>query len=365
VSSTNLKHFAAVLFASLLFLPGAAAQEESEPPSWHGFVQVREQFPLTTGFLLPEPTSGFTLPAGDWRFDVSLTLSNTFSSSQEVEQTLSARTIRAPFTEAEFRAIAATDLDDQSFYLDTQIARTAFRLHRGLGRGFEIGVLVPLIDMNGGFTDAAVEAFHDLFPFDQEGRKGVLRDQFDLFLLGQGREMIIDRAPGSKLGDIVLDVKKTLVASAPSRSLALGASIKLPTGDDESLVSSGATDVGLDILGTWCWRSRCVHASAGYVFAGESNRFGTESQALFFTGTAFEQRFSDRWSMVVQGLYWQSYLDDLVFEHLAEDTIQLSLAFLLRTATYGEFVVGFSENAFSFKNSADANWHAGWRWSVR
>lgn len=359
VSSHTLTQLAVALLGLLVFPPTSAAEDGPEPV-WHGFVQTREQFPLTTGFLILEPTSGFVLPVGEWRLDVSMTLSNSFSASKAVENVLDERQ-RQPFDEAEFRAIAVTDPDEGSFYLDGQVVRTAVRLHRGLGHGLEISVMVPAIDVSGGFTDGVVETFHDLFSLDQEGRKGVPRDEYDLFLLGQGSDVFLAAAPGTQIGDVVLSLKRVLVSVPAARSLALAATVKLPTGDDESLASSGSTDLGLELLGSWCWPTRCMHSSLGYVFAGSSDRLGTDSQGLFSLGAAFEQRLSTAWSITVQGFYWQSYLEDLAFRPLAEESIQLSAALTLRVGESSELSGGFSENSLSFKNSADAVWYVGWR----
>jgi len=287
-------------------------------------------------------------------------LSNSFSASKAVENVLDERQ-RQPFSEVDFRAIAALDPDSGDFYLDAQVVRTALRLHRGVGHGFEIGVMVPLIQASGGFTDGVVEAFHELFSFDQEGRKGTLRDGYDLFLLGHGQDSIVTEAPGTELGDVVLSAKRVLLSSPSARSLALVATVKLPTGDEESLTSSGSTDLGLELDGSWCWPTRCVHSSLGYVFTGASDRLGTDSQGLFSYGAAFEQRLSPAWSITVQGFYWQSFLEDLDFSPLAEESIQLSAALTWRTANSGEFSGGFSENSLSFKNSADAVWYVSWR----
>ena len=67
------------------------------------------------------------------------------------------------------------------------------------------------------------------------------------------------------------------------------------------------------------------------------------------------------WRLNLQMLYWQSYLDDLDFEHFAEDTLQATLTVSKAFVTAGEFVLGISENTFSFKNSADVSFQLAWR----
>lgn len=347
----------------LCALLGAVALVADEPAErhWNGFIQVREQFPLTAGYLILEPTSGFTLTPGTWEVEATVTLSNTFTASKEIEQHLAARTTRGPFTREMFDVFAEIDPYDQTFYLDTEVARTALRARHGLGGGFEIAILLPLLRINGGRTDGLVEGFHDLFGFDQEGRKGVVRDQMDQFISGQGLEVDIGQSSGVELGDLVLSVKKRLVGDGSTRSLALQLDLKLPTGADDLLLSSGGTDVGLSLVGSRCWSSRCLHAMAGYVFAGSADALPTESQALFSTALGFEQELPARWSLIVQAQYWQSYLDDLGFEHFAEDTIQLGGTAIKSTSGWGDFIFGLSENSFSFKNSSDVTFHLGWR----
>ena len=83
--------------------------------------------------------------------------------------------------------------------------------------------------------------------------------------------------------------------------------------------------------------------------------------AVFSTALAFEQAWRKGWGLTVQAQYWQSYLDDLGFEHFAEDTIQLGVTGSKGTNGWGEFLFGMSENSFSFKNSSDVTFHVGWR----
>ncbi len=348
-----------MLLAALL---AAAPLCGDEPPErrWNGFFQVREQFPLTTGYLILEPISGFTLSPGSWELEATVTQSNTFSASQIVEQTLSARTHREPFTRETFDALAAVDPFDQTHYLDAQISRTALRARRGLGRGFELDLLLPLFRVHGGRTDGLVEGFHDLFGFDQEGRKGVLRDRMSQFVSGQGLELDISESSGLELGDAIVGLRKRLAGDGVSGSVALGLDVKLPTGDEEYLISSGGVDVGLSGVGSRCWSSRCGHVMLGFVFAGAADTLPTESQTVFQAALAFEQGWRKGWGMVVQGHYWQSYLDDLGFEHFAEDTIQLGVTGSRKTG-WGEFLLGLSENSFSFKNSSDVTFHLGWK----
>lgn len=342
---------------------GVTSLSADEPSArhWNGFIQVREQFPLTTGYLILEPTSGFTLPSRAWEVEATITLSNTFTASRQIERELDARPRRAPFTREMFDAFAEVDPFDQTFYLDAEVVRTALRARRGFGRGFELAVLLPLIEISGGRTDRLVEGFHDILGFDQEGRKGVTRGRMDQFISGQGIELDMQRNSGLELGDLVLGLKKRLAGDQETRSLSIELDLKLPTGDEDLLISSGGTDVGLSLVGSRCWSSRCLHAMAGYVFASAADALPTDAQAVFSTALGFEQSLGSRWALVVQAQYWQSYLKDLGFEHFAEDTIQLGVTATKATSGWGEFLFGLSENSFSFKNSSDVTFHLGWK----
>ncbi|MDX1643370.1 MAG: DUF3187 family protein [Thermoanaerobaculia bacterium] len=332
---------------------------------WGGLPKVREQFPLTTGFLILEPTSAFVLPAGTWRASAAITWSNTFTAQQDVERALAARAERSSFEREAFERFAAADTDDQTFYLDAQVTRLVFELSRGIGHGLELSLAVPAVEMHGGFTDFLVEPFHDALGFDQEGRSGVHHDGFGLFVSGQGLELAIESDVGPKVGDVEVGIKKRLAGRSAAWSLLVEAEAKLPTGDDERLISSGSVDVGLGLAASRCWRSRCIHGMVGTVWAGASDRLGTDRRSILNAAVGLEERFSERWRLTVQGSYWQSYLAGIGFEHFAEDTVQLAVAVSRRIGPpvggAGEVLVGLSENAFSFKNSADVSFHLGWQ----
>lgn len=324
-------------------------------------LKLREQFPLTAGFLILEPTSAFVLPAGVWEGTVTITVSNTFTAQQDIERALTARSGRQPFDHETFERYAAADPLEQTFYLDAEITRTVFEIERGFGCGFELGLSVPVVELNGGFSDAVVEPFHDVLGFDQEGRSGVPHDQLALFVSGQGVELAIESGSGIELGDVEIGVRKRFGGAAASRALLVEVEVKLPTGEEARLVSSGGVDVGLGLVGSWCWSSRCAHAMAGVARLGASDRLGTREQSRFSAALGLEQALSRRWRLTVQGNYWQSYLAGIGFEHFAEDTVQLSLAATRRGERWGDLFFGLSENALSFKNSADVSFHLGWR----
>ena len=341
-------------------MPAMAIAEEPSALDWNGFSRFRELYPLTTGYLILEPTSGFTLAPGTWDFEISLTASNTFAAQQDIERALDARERREPFTREMFDVFAANDDENQTFYLDSQVNRTALRASRGVVEGLEVGIMVPLVRMNGGFSDGLVEDFHDLLGLEQEGRLGVPRDQFALYISGQQTELDLESSSGLELGDLVLTAKKRLVGNSESRALLVQGDLKLPTGDSDLLISSGGTDFGLSFVGSWCWTKQCLHGVAGYLFLGAADSRSTDSQAWLSGGLGFEQVLPARWRLSLQMLYWQSYLDDLNFEHFAEDTLQAALTISKRTG-WGEFVLGISENTFSFKNSADVSFQLAWR----
>jgi hypothetical protein len=260
-----------------------------------------------------------------------------------------------------FDELAATDPNDQSHYLDAQVGRLALRARRGFGAGFEIDLMVPLFEVRGGSTDRLVEGFHELTGLDQEGRSGVLRDQMDLFVSGQGLELDLEGSSSIEPGDLVVGLKKRLAGDGRTRSLLAELDLKLPSGDQDYLASSGAVDVGVSVVGSRCWRSRCGHAMAGFVFAGASEVLPTGSQSPFSGALAFEQGWRKGWALTIQAQYWQSYLEDLGFEHFAEDTIQLGSTVSRDARRWGRFLLGVSENSFSFKNSSDVTYHLGWK----
>ena len=127
-------------------------------------------------------------------------------------------------------------LDGESYYLNVS-------LRRGFANWLELGVDIPLTAHADGMLDNAIEDWHDLWGMSNAKRLGP-PNELEFHYAGAGVEPYTLDSGAAGLGDIRLH------AAVPVRFSALGAGdalsvragVKLPTGDPDELLGSGAVD---------------------------------------------------------------------------------------------------------------------------
>jgi hypothetical protein len=102
---------------------------------------------------------------------------------------------------------------------------------------------------------------------------------------------LVQSGSASGLGDVVLRTKLNLVAS-PGGGLALGADLRLPTGDGEELLGTGATQVKPYLIYSGDYGRVSPHVNLGYTFSsGElASGVGFELPDDSFAETVFRGR---------------------------------------------------------------------------
>ena len=149
----------------------------------------------------------------------------------------------------------------ESILLDGESTRIDLDVRYGIARGFEFGVEIPYIFLNGGFLDSFIEGYHSTFGFPQGGRdqapKGRLLYQYQR----DGQERLKIDSSSSGLGDIRLNGGYQLYQGEdkPRRAAALRMSLKLPTGNSDELHGSGSTDLSLWITASDDWKLGVGH----------------------------------------------------------------------------------------------------------
>lgn len=354
----------AILLAPLavaLAVPPSRAAEINRYIVDTGPLRIRDQFLLGMGFLAFDPVSADIQPKGGWQLDLINTITNTFAHSSVIEGELEARDQRDSLTLSQLRAIDAADSGDGIFQLDGELYRTAIAVRRGLGKGSQIELVLPILNFQGGIVDSTIEGFHDTFGFGQAGRTGVAKDDFLAYARSSRAELFLDRAPGIRLGDVVIGSKLDLLRRSPERrfKLALETLVKLPTGDESELASSGSTDLGAQVLMTRYFDKACLHTSFGLLYLGEWEELGTPSQLLPSLMAAYERALGPKSSGLAQLTVSESPFRDLELDELAETSIQVTLGFKRVLWERQVLFVGFTENIQNLNNTADVGFHVG------
>ncbi len=325
-----------------------------------GPLRIRDQFLPGLGYLGFDPVSADILAAREWQVDLVLTASNTFAHSLEIERALESRAGREPLGLDELRAIDSDRPGGGLFYLDGEHARWALAARRGIGRGLQVELVLPVLHFGGGFLDSTIEGFHDSFSLGQAGRLGVPRDTFTAYLRAGEREIYLDSSPGTALGDAIVGLRYDLrrVRPDPSFQLALEALAKLPTGDVERLSSSGSTDFGVQLLGTRYFRGSCLHVALGAAYLGRHDLLGLDAQTIVSGMLAWEIALGSKTTGLIQATVSESPFEELRSNDIDPASTQLT-AGVKRAIGSNVLFLGVTENLANYNNSADIGLHFG------
>ena len=181
----------------------------------------RNQNPFVQIYGLPVAESGFITRPGEVRAVVFADVSNNFSD---------------------------TTLSSERVLIDGETTRLTALLRYGLFESLELGIDIPMISHNGGASDSFISNFHKLFGFPAAGRDLVARDQIHYLYAANGVNGVNIQQSSIGLGDIQLSGAYQIWQDQDSRSLALRAGLKLPTGNAGKLHGSGGTDISLRLV---------------------------------------------------------------------------------------------------------------------
>ena len=205
-------------------------------------------------------------------------------------------------------------LDGESYYLNLS-------LRHGFTDWLELGMDVPLTAHAEGMLDNVIEGWHDLWGMSNAKRQGP-PNELEFRYAGPGVSPFTLDSGAAGLGDIRLHAAVPIPLSwlGAGDALSVRAGVKLPTGDADLLLGSGATDTyvaiyytganafGLDRLD--------LSAHAGILRTGDSDLFAAiQENTVPFGGIAADWRFTERLhgkaAMYAQGDYVESALKEL------------------------------------------------------
>jgi hypothetical protein len=180
--------------------------------------------------------------------------------------------------------------DSELIKLDGETYRLAFIWKRGLGSDWQIGIEIPYLSHNAGVMDGLIENWHDFFGLSNSSREDWPRNRL-LYRYDneEGQQLLIDHASAGP-GDMVISLDHALRLNDDSnRGLALHASLKLPTGDSEALLGSGAADVAFWLSASeehklWRWPVN-VYGQGGVLLKGKGDLLPAQQRNLVLFGS--------------------------------------------------------------------------------
>lgn len=160
--------------------------------------------------------------------------------------------------------------------LDGETWRNSLFLSKTIADGWSVSIEWPHYRIAGGVLDDVIDAWHSTFGLPDGGRNN--RPEGDVaFQLARESDVFYELGGGaSGSGDAQLSVAYALTAD---ETLHVRATVKLPTGDEDILAGSGATDWAVTLL-----RSRAVtfrDRAAGFFWGIGAVRLGNADRVRF------------------------------------------------------------------------------------
>jgi len=227
--------------------------------------RVTNQSPLVMIHPLPAESSSVIAPQGKFFSAVTFDLANNYTSSSS---------------------------GTESILLDGESYRWALSTRYGLTDKLEVGIEIPWLDYSGGFLDSFIIDWHDTFGMPQGGRDNAPKNKLKYSYTKSGSQRLLMDSSGSGPGDIVLTGGMKLYEEKPVAvhdSLALRATIKLPTGDSDALRGSGAFGGTVSLCGASNhfteWGALGLYGSVGGMVSAQGDVLKEQQEPVAAFGT--------------------------------------------------------------------------------
>ena len=161
--------------------------------------------------------------------------------------------------------------NQESIHLDYESYRFNLSYLYGLSDNWNLKIDVPLIHQSGGIFDSAIENWHEFFGLPRGQRPDIEQNQYAIRYDFQSQSLLNLNEASTSLGDIQIAVARKLIANK-NTSMSLWANIKLPTGDEDKLSGSGATDFSAWLaMNQQLSKNWALNLNAGAVILGSDN----------------------------------------------------------------------------------------------
>jgi hypothetical protein len=227
------------------------------------------------------------------------------------------------------------ETDVENFSIDGETYFLTVSCRRRVGNKLELGFELPFVSHSDGFLDDGIESWHDLFGMSNTRRQGP-SNQLAFFYQRDGVDLYRLDSPTSGVGDIQLTAAVALrERNAAGAQLTIRSSLKLPTGEPDKLLGSGAADfsVSLHIAGnSSIWDRPLEYGGfAGALLLGDGDVLPTlQNSAVPFAGAFASWQWSERIAVAAQLSGQGPYLDSDV-EELGGNSLQLATGAVFRT----------------------------------
>ena len=171
------------------------------------------------------------------------------------------------------------DLIETALSLDLKTDTFAFFVNYGITDSLDVGIAVPILHVS---MDASVDA--TVLRLATQNITAI--HQFDSS--GASTSTFTENGSATGIGDLTIRAKYHFL-KAGGGGLALGLDLRTPTGDDENLLGTGATQAKFLLIGSTEARMFGPHFNIGYTFSSDSGNdfFNVTDEFNYVFGTEF------------------------------------------------------------------------------
>jgi hypothetical protein len=290
---------------------------------------TRNQNPLALPYGLPTPLPARLPSAGPGRFTVDVNWSN----SANLESS-----------------------DDYDFTMDAESIEVRLRLEHAMGSQWAVMIEVPWRNLSGGSLDGFIDNWHDLFGLPQGARRDMPDDRLLIDYQRDGEALLRVDDGSSGIADIPIGAGYQVTVSE-ERALSAWLTVKLPAGDSDGLLGSGATDVALSIAGETSLAQRwLLFGQVDAVWLGDGDILPQYQESFVWAGLAGVSWNAWRTLDLTVQFQANSQVFDLPVNGLSGDAVVLSYGGSYRTTGGWRFDLGMSED-IEVEASPDATFY--------
>jgi hypothetical protein len=233
---------------------------------------------------------------------------------------------------------------DYDFTLDAESQEVRLRLEYALASRWAAVIEVPWRNLSGGSLDGFIDNWHDLFGLPQGPRKNMPDDRLLIDYQQDGQALLHVDDSGSGIADIPIGIGYQAYSS-DERALGAWLTVKLPVGDSDYLLGSGATDVALSVAGeTRLAEKWLLFGQVDAVWLGDGDILPRYQDSFAWSGLAGASWNAWRTLELTVQFQANSQIFDLPVEGLSGDAVILGYGGSYRTTGGWRFDFGMSED---------------------